>query len=329
MATVAGHDINYISLAGALGAHRRAGRAAAVRAEPPRRLRRRGDVAGLRRRLRPAGGPHLRPGPGGRRGDGRRGGAAHGTGPWPARRRIWDGEPGTNLLDSGAHFYEVYATADGGHIAVGALEPQFYARLLRVAGHPAGTCRSTSERAGRNSRSARGYLRRPHQPRSGCDLLSTRTPARPPCWGPFEAHRHPHMAARRTFIELDGVRQPLRATFQPYPGPGDAGRARLGWGAGALGASVLRSGSSSDGPSRPSASRAGASRASASRAGASRARGQPSAGSVNASSASSSVGVVRMRFSTPARRSAALAAEPGGITSVRSWPRIRRSSRSR
>ena len=45
---------------------------------------------------------------------------------------MWTDEPGTNLLDSGAHFYEVYETADGGHFAVGALEPQFYAELLRL-----------------------------------------------------------------------------------------------------------------------------------------------------------------------------------------------------
>ena len=45
---------------------------------------------------------------------------------------IWDDTPGTNVLDSGAHFYEVYETSDGGHIAVGAIEPQFYAELLRL-----------------------------------------------------------------------------------------------------------------------------------------------------------------------------------------------------
>jgi crotonobetainyl-CoA:carnitine CoA-transferase CaiB-like acyl-CoA transferase len=42
----------------------------------------------------------------------------------------WSDDPGTNFLDSGAHFYEVYATSDGGHVAVGAIEPQFYERLL-------------------------------------------------------------------------------------------------------------------------------------------------------------------------------------------------------
>lgn len=44
------------------------------------------------------------------------------------------GPAGTNVLDSGAPFYEVYETSDGGFMAVGAIEPQFYAELLRVLG---------------------------------------------------------------------------------------------------------------------------------------------------------------------------------------------------
>lgn len=43
----------------------------------------------------------------------------------------WSDDPGTNVLDSGAHFYEVYETSDGGYVSVGAIEPQFYAELLR------------------------------------------------------------------------------------------------------------------------------------------------------------------------------------------------------
>src|SRR5260370_41650925 len=50
--------------------------------------------------------------------------AQRGSGAWSDRR-------GSNLLDTGAHFYEVYETKDGGFIAVGAIEPQFYAALLR------------------------------------------------------------------------------------------------------------------------------------------------------------------------------------------------------
>ncbi len=49
----------------------------------------------------------------------------------------WEDEPGTNMLDSGAHFYEVYETADGGFLAVGAIEPRFYVELLRGLGIPA------------------------------------------------------------------------------------------------------------------------------------------------------------------------------------------------
>ena len=47
---------------------------------------------------------------------------------------IWKDERGTNLLDTGAHFYEVYETSDGGFLGVGAIEPQFYAELMRLLG---------------------------------------------------------------------------------------------------------------------------------------------------------------------------------------------------
>lgn len=49
-------------------------------------------------------------------------------------RGSWREERGTNILDSGAHFYEVYETSDGGYMAVGAIEPQFYQELLRGLG---------------------------------------------------------------------------------------------------------------------------------------------------------------------------------------------------
>ena len=61
----------------------------------------------------------------------------------------WD-EPGTNVLDSGAHFYEVYETADGGFMAVGAIEPQFYAELLRLLEVPAAKRRSGIATSGRH-----------------------------------------------------------------------------------------------------------------------------------------------------------------------------------
>src|SRR6185437_12434774 len=47
---------------------------------------------------------------------------------------LWREERGTNLLDTGAHFYEVYETADGKWISIGPIEPQFYAALVKLAG---------------------------------------------------------------------------------------------------------------------------------------------------------------------------------------------------
>ena len=133
LAAVAGHDINYISIAGVLGAMRRQGERPMFPLNLVGGLRRRRDVAGARVVLRRSS----------RRA--RRARARSWTRRWSTARRarddvpcaaaapgMWGDEPGTNLLDSGAHFYEVYESADGGHVAVGAIEPQFYAELLRL-----------------------------------------------------------------------------------------------------------------------------------------------------------------------------------------------------
>ena len=47
---------------------------------------------------------------------------------------IWDDQRGTNMLDTGAHYYDVYETADGKYISIGSIEPQFYAELLERLG---------------------------------------------------------------------------------------------------------------------------------------------------------------------------------------------------
>ena len=47
---------------------------------------------------------------------------------------VWSEGRGTNLLDTGAHFYDVYETADGLYVSIGSIEPQFYAELLRLTG---------------------------------------------------------------------------------------------------------------------------------------------------------------------------------------------------
>src|SRR4051794_6124022 len=128
MSGVAGHDINYIALAGALGAMAREGE------RPLFPLNLLGDYGG--------GGVFLAFGVvcgilGARRsGQGQVVDAAMVEGSALLTALFhglragggWQDEAGVNLLDSGAPFYEVYVTSDGGHVAVGALEPQFYAR---------------------------------------------------------------------------------------------------------------------------------------------------------------------------------------------------------
>ena len=59
----------------------------------------------------------------------------------------WNDEAGTNLRDSGAHFYEVYECADGGFVAVGAIEPQFYADCSGSS-----ICRNGTALGGRSAR---------------------------------------------------------------------------------------------------------------------------------------------------------------------------------
>jgi alpha-methylacyl-CoA racemase len=123
----------------------------------------------------------------------------------------WDGEPGTNLLDSGAHFYEVYATSDGGHIAVGAIEPQFYAELLRVMElDPAEAPQWDRSRwPALKERFADVFGRRTRD--DWAQLLESSNACATPVLGLEDGPQHPHNVARGTFVEVDGVVQPAPA----------------------------------------------------------------------------------------------------------------------
>ena len=127
---------------------------------------------------------------------------------------LWSGEPGANLLDTGAPFYDTYVCADGREIAVGALEPQFYAELARltVAADPS------------LDPAKRGDLTTwPEARREWAALFATRTrdewasllEGTDACAAPVlswdEAAQHPHLVARGTFVEVDGVVQAVPA----------------------------------------------------------------------------------------------------------------------
>jgi alpha-methylacyl-CoA racemase len=164
---------------------------------------------------------------------------------------LWNDEPGTNLLDSGAHFYEVYETSDGGHIAVGALEPQFYAELLRILElDPADVPQMDRDRwpelKQRFASVFRGKTRA-----EWTELLEHAEACATPVLSMAEASSHPHNRARGAFVEIDGITQPAPAPRfsrtapeirMPAREPGaDTDQALAAWGVPAAEIEALRS----------------------------------------------------------------------------------------
>ena len=124
----------------------------------------------------------------------------------------WSGTPGTNFADTGAPYYDVYETADGRHVAVGAIEPRFYNVLLRQLGLPPEDEREQNDQATwpeKKRRFARIFQTRTR------DYWAVAFAATDACVTPVlsleEAARHPHNQARGTFAELDGITQPAPA----------------------------------------------------------------------------------------------------------------------
>jgi alpha-methylacyl-CoA racemase len=125
---------------------------------------------------------------------------------------LWREERGANLLDGGAPFYGVYQTADGRHLAVGALEPQFYAELLRRLGLDAGDLPDQLDRDGWPLlRERLAALFRTRTRDEWCELLAGTDACVAPVLGLGEAPAHPHNRARGTFVDVGGVVQPAPA----------------------------------------------------------------------------------------------------------------------
>lgn len=155
---------------------------------------------------------------------------------------VWKADRGTNLLDTGAPFYEVYECADGGHVALGALEPQFYEALCRVMGLAPADLPPQMDRARWPEAKERYAAIFKQKTRAEWVELASREGG-DACLAPVlsmaEAAEHPHNVERGTFAEVAGVRQPAPAPrFSGTPGavssppcrPGEHGRQALsGW----------------------------------------------------------------------------------------------------
>ena len=124
----------------------------------------------------------------------------------------WRDERGANLLDGGAPFYDTYATSDGGYVAVGALEPQFYAALLRGLGLTDAGLPGQHDRAGWPALRKRFTEVFGSRTRAEWEQVFAGTDA---CVSPVltlaEAPAHPHALARNAFVDVGGVRQPAPA----------------------------------------------------------------------------------------------------------------------
>ncbi|HET9094769.1 MAG TPA: CaiB/BaiF CoA-transferase family protein [Solirubrobacteraceae bacterium] len=123
----------------------------------------------------------------------------------------WEGPSGTNVLDGGAPFYDVYATADGGHVAVGAIEPQFYARLLDLLELPAEELPQWDRERWPQGKARIAAVFASRDTAEWADRLEREEACATVVRDPFEAPEHPHLSARGTFTEIDGIRQPAPA----------------------------------------------------------------------------------------------------------------------
>ncbi|MFN3514508.1 MAG: CaiB/BaiF CoA transferase family protein [Phenylobacterium sp.] len=133
---------------------------------------------------------------------------------------MWKEERRANLLDGGAHFYDTYRCADGKWVSIGSIEPQFYALLLQKTGI------EDPDFAAQMDRGRWETLRE-----KLAAVIATKTRdewteimgGTDVCFAPVldldEAPKHPHNAARETFVEIDGVVQPAPAPrFSGTPG---------------------------------------------------------------------------------------------------------------
>jgi alpha-methylacyl-CoA racemase len=125
---------------------------------------------------------------------------------------FWSDARESNFLDGSAHFYGTYECADGRHVAIGSIEPQFYRQLLQVIGEDdASFARqwSTADWPALRTRLAAVFMTRTRD--EWCELFEGSDACFAPVLSMSEAPLHPHNVARGTFVESAGVVQPAPA----------------------------------------------------------------------------------------------------------------------
>lgn len=211
LAPRAGHDINYIAISGALGLLGRAGE----RPEPPANIVADFAGGGMLLALGVLAALHERH----TSGQGQVVDAAmvdgaalltafmhgmHASG-------LWNGPRGTNLLDGGAPCYDTYETADGKYVALGALEPQFWAEAARLLELPEDTPFHLDASGWPQLRQLLTATFKTKTRDEWEAVFKDSDACLSPVLSAWEAHEHPHNAERGTFTTVGGVVQPAPA----------------------------------------------------------------------------------------------------------------------
>jgi alpha-methylacyl-CoA racemase len=122
------------------------------------------------------------------------------------------GPRGTNLIDTGAHFYDAYECADGEYVSIGSVEPQFYAQLLELTGLSVESLPDQMDQAAwpeMKEKMRKLFLTKTRA--AWTDLFEGTDVCFAPVLSPQEAYDHPHNRQRSTFVEIDGTMQPAPA----------------------------------------------------------------------------------------------------------------------
>ena len=121
----------------------------------------------------------------------------------------WVQQRGSNLLDGGAHFYGVYETSDGKYISIGAIEPQFYALLVEIAElDPEDFGQQLDSRRWSELQRKLEGLFKSRTRAEWCELMEGTDICFAPVLDLHEAPLHPHNSARGTYVEVGGLVQP-------------------------------------------------------------------------------------------------------------------------
>ncbi|NOT54758.1 MAG: CoA transferase [Deltaproteobacteria bacterium] len=124
----------------------------------------------------------------------------------------WSDVRGENILDTGAHYYDVYETSDKKYISIGSIEPKFYADLLRLSGLQHEELPRQQDRQAwpaLKERVAKIFKTKTRE--EWCTIMEGSDVCFAPVLSLEEAPRHPHNRERGTFVEIDGVIQPAPA----------------------------------------------------------------------------------------------------------------------